>query len=418
MRNAVLLASCLSLIVLWGCASHATLAPGASRYPQSKSGPGHDVKQGGPKPITWVQLPSSRVDLTGLVVGPDKNLWFPSVGNEGLATMTMTGAVTEFPLTCFGNFLTVGADGNFYSACTSAFISQVTPSGVEHDFPIPSGDSGFSNDITTGPDGNVWFTEGAHVAVITPTGNITEYLYPSFTVGNMNNGITTGPDGKMWFIDSGQYIDSIDPVSRVIVQRNAACGPAESIVSAPDGNLYYDCPNGKLIQLMTTGQQLSIPQPWGFSGNVQDLTIGPDKAVWFVGSLGNPDVIGEYNYITQTITAYIPPNNSFGSFAIVAGPDGNIWATNRGNMNVYVLKVLTVSPRALKFTNAGQVKAVKVTENGTYHWTAQSSNTLVATVAKGPNAHTFEVTSVGSGNCVVTIADNFGNSFNVKVTVL
>jgi hypothetical protein len=168
--------------------------------------------------------------------------------------------------------------------------------------------------------------------------------------------------------------------------------------------------------MMTNGDQLTIPQPWGYVGNVEDLTIGPDKAVWFAGS--SPNVIGEYNYLTHTITAYIPPNNSFGSFAITAGPDGNIWATSRGDMNVYVLKVLTVSPRSLKFTSTGQATAVKVTENGAYHWTAQSSNVLVATVAKGPNAHTFEVTSAGSGTCVVTIADNFGNSFNVKVTVL
>src|ERR1700687_5059550 len=141
MKNTTMLASGLAFGLLWGCASHATFAPSYrhdSAIPQSKSAPGPDVKQGGPKPITWVQLPSGQVDLTGLVVGPDKNLWFPS-NSGGLASMTMTGAVTVFPLTCVGNFLTLGADGNFYSACTSSFISQVTPSGVEHDYPIPSG---------------------------------------------------------------------------------------------------------------------------------------------------------------------------------------------------------------------------------------------------------------------------------------
>jgi streptogramin lyase len=421
MRPAAFLAFSLAFGVFAGCASHAspTIFQGTLKIPQSKSGPGHDVKQGGPKPITWVQLPSNLVDLTGVVVGPDKNLWFhDSLG--GLTSMTMTGSTTEFPLTCFGNFLTVGADGNFYSACDNPFVSQVTPTGVEHDYPIPSGDSTFTNGITTGPDGNVWFTEGAHVAVVTPNGNISEYLYPSGTVGNTNDGITSGPDGRIWFTeDGGQYVDSIDPGTRTIVQHNSGCGGAEAIVSAPDGNLYHDCGDGQIVQMSTDGNILSIiPQPWGYDGNVQDLTIGPDKAVWFVASRSNFNIIGEYNYLTQTVTAYVPPNSSYASYAITAGPDGNIWATSRGDMNVYVLKVLTVSPRSLKFARTGQVLSVKVTENGTYHWTVQSSNTLVATVAKGPNAHTFEVTSVGSGTCVLTIADNFGNSFNVNVKVL
>src|SRR5260370_40489576 len=43
------------------------------------------------------------------------------------------------------------------------------------EYPVPSG--GSSEDITTGPDGNVWFTEiaGNKIGKITPAGVITEF---------------------------------------------------------------------------------------------------------------------------------------------------------------------------------------------------------------------------------------------------
>src|SRR5438270_7258815 len=55
------------------------------------------------------------------------------------------------------------------------------------------------NGITTGPDGDLWFTEDllSEIGRITPSGTITNFPIPSDFTGNL--GITTGPDGNLWF---------------------------------------------------------------------------------------------------------------------------------------------------------------------------------------------------------------------------
>ena len=56
------------------------------------------------------------------------------------------------------------------------------------------------NDITTGPDGNLWFTEFGKIGRITPAGVITEF--PILTANSAAVQITTGPDGKLWFTEN------------------------------------------------------------------------------------------------------------------------------------------------------------------------------------------------------------------------
>ena len=57
------------------------------------------------------------------------------------------------------------------------------------------------NGITTGPDGNVWYTgyTGNSIARVTPTGVLT--VFPVPTSGSLPYEITTGPDGNLWFTE-------------------------------------------------------------------------------------------------------------------------------------------------------------------------------------------------------------------------
>ena len=59
--------------------------------------------------------------------------------------------------------------------------------------------------ITTGPDGNLWFTEESpyanRIGRMTPQGNlIGEYPVP--TPNTYPEFITAGPDGNLWFTES------------------------------------------------------------------------------------------------------------------------------------------------------------------------------------------------------------------------
>jgi virginiamycin B lyase len=74
----------------------------------------------------------------------------------------------------------------------------MSAAGVITEFPIPTAHSD-PRDITTGPDGNLWFTEqdSSKIGRITPQGVITEFGTPTANIHPI--GITAGPDGNLWF---------------------------------------------------------------------------------------------------------------------------------------------------------------------------------------------------------------------------
>ncbi|MBT2449226.1 DUF11 domain-containing protein [Streptomyces sp. ISL-43] len=68
------------------------------------------------------------------------------------------------------------------------------------EYTLPTAGSSPS-EITTGSDGNLWFTEqvGDRIGRITTDGDIQEYPLPNAGSGTIR--ITAGPDGNMWFTE-------------------------------------------------------------------------------------------------------------------------------------------------------------------------------------------------------------------------
>ena len=67
-------------------------------------------------------------------------------------------------------------------------------------FPVPTGDSQ-PYGITTGSDGNLWFTEeyANQIGRLTPDGVFAEFHVP--TGSGSPIGITDGPDGNLWLTE-------------------------------------------------------------------------------------------------------------------------------------------------------------------------------------------------------------------------
>ena len=111
------------------------------------------------------------------------------------------GAATHFGLPTKNSQpagITSGPDGNlWFTQFTSGRIAKVDTAGKITEFPIPTERSG-PFDITTGHDGNLWFTEFSanKVGRITPAGEITEFPLPA---KSGPYGITAGADGNIWF---------------------------------------------------------------------------------------------------------------------------------------------------------------------------------------------------------------------------
>ncbi|MCA1683626.1 MAG: right-handed parallel beta-helix repeat-containing protein, partial [Actinobacteria bacterium] len=102
--------------------------------------------------------------------------------------------------------ITAGPDGNLWFTERSGTIGRITPTGVITEFALPGGvPGGLVWDITVGSDGALWYTRPveARVGRITTNGVIGEATMP---VANSNpNFITTGPDGNLWFTDDSGH---------------------------------------------------------------------------------------------------------------------------------------------------------------------------------------------------------------------
>ncbi|HET9343952.1 MAG TPA: hypothetical protein VFO25_13675 [Candidatus Eremiobacteraceae bacterium] len=373
----------------------------------------------------WVQFGPNTpgFNFGPIVTGVDHNLWFLEENSDSLVRISMSGAVKVFPIGVSGVAMAVGSDGKFYVLSESTHVTQVTTKGALKTFTIPSSDTTQLGSDGIGPDGNVWFVEGSHIAKITPVGVITEFAYPDSSSVNCCGGVTTGSDGNVWFAHSGlNYIGKVNPTTGHITPFavQAGCAPA-AVVEAKDGNVWFAClqlsgmigrvkPNGT-VNMFTGGGAFNSNETEQFGAR------GPDGEPWFAS--GSSDVVFRVNTATQTITSFNPPLVSGERpDALSAGPDGNVWVdTVGGHVDVLVFNPMTVTPKSLTFTSTGLTKNVTVAENGVSAWTATSSNTAIATVAQGGMANVFKVTSVGVGTCKVTIADGAGNSVAVKVTV-
>lgn len=196
--------------------------------------------------------------------------------------------------------------------------------------------------ITSGPDGNLWFTENNadKIGKISPNGAIVEFSLHSPNPDIINpsspDGITAGSDGNLWFTESGgNKIGKITPngvlteYSLTINDPQYPPGPSK-ITSGPDGNLWFTqykaigriTPTGTITKFtISTG---SYPE---------DITVGPDGNIWFTETLYSPEPIdkpyriGRINLNGEIIE--FPPGDS-ALFGITAGPDDNIWFTEPG----------------------------------------------------------------------------------------
>ena len=151
----------------------------------------------------------------GITSGADGNLWFTDEGSPGavgMATASATSNLTEFTgglqTGTQPDAITTGADGNVWfedNYSGQRAIGQIKPSGAIHEFTKGLG-TGTQDDITLGPEGNVWVEQSSPggIARITPTGTITQFtkgLLPG--AGGDGDQLTTGPDGNLWFTDRG-----------------------------------------------------------------------------------------------------------------------------------------------------------------------------------------------------------------------
>jgi virginiamycin B lyase len=375
--------------------------------------------------------------LTGIVTGPDKNVWFTNALTNSLVRVTMAGKTTAFPLTATvgtttsafqPGALTIGADGRFWMGgcvstsfgCEDLGVAAVTTSGQLTLYVAPHGDTpGPTNGLVLGPDGNVWFAGASHLERVTPTGKIARYAYPSGESNNLYAGVTVGPDKKIWFTEHDtNAVGNVDPSTGTITEINllftgiGACAAA-GMTAGGDGNLYFACgsgPTNQIAQLSTSGNGQAFTNSNGGIANAQSLTTGRDGNVYIAAN-------GELDYFDVgkgLLNAY-PPPSAAEFISLTAATDGNIWVLDAtGHVDAYVLDVLNVNPASVSSFEPGNQVTVTAYYSGTGTLKARSNHPGVARVSKRSTPNTFIITQTGFGQATITISDGLGNSFEVS----
>jgi streptogramin lyase len=143
-----------------------------------------------------------------------------------IGRITPAGQVTQFPIGIGGNGIAAGADGNVWLAAGNT-IGRITPAGNVTEFALPGeAGSGLlspgyhgAQEITQGPDGSLWFTDNLGcpgpcpgtpvIGRMTPNGQVMEF-HPNASTNFSGPGpsardITSGSDGNIWFTESASY---------------------------------------------------------------------------------------------------------------------------------------------------------------------------------------------------------------------
>jgi streptogramin lyase len=367
--------------------------------------------------ITIDEFPVPGGGPVGITAGPDGNLWFGEWCGYMIGRITTDGSVTSFPTsgacTLFG---TAGADGNMwftvplYGDPPGGYIARITPTGEITEFPVPTQNQFSPSGITSGPGGNIWYTDpyGNLIGKFTPaTGAFTEYPTPT---GKLND-LTFGPDGNIWFTDEGgNQIGKMTPDGTVVNMYPIPTGGSSPfrITTGPDGNLWFSEYSGASVGRVTTNGDItlfpipSLPSPSGYG--TSDITTGPDGNLWFTES-GNSK-IGRIT-LAGEITEYPIPTENSGPAQITLGSDGNLWFTESWAGKIGRITIHTNNTNNPPVITEGDSVPVTMSVNGsptpfnlTLHATDADADTLTWSISSPASHGTASASGTGDAKAI------------------
>ncbi len=226
--------------------------------------------------------------------------------------------------------ITTGPDGNlWFTEYYSGGIGRITPDGVVTEFTTGLTPGGGPFAITAGPDGNVWFSEvnANRVGRVTPDGTITE-----FGVGGDSlfyiAGIVTGPDGNLWFTNYyGGAIGRISPQGDQLTSFGDGItfqsGPY-GIARGSDGNLWFtEYEIGGIGRITPDGTITEFRDNIPLHAETRNIAPASDGTLWFtyendVGGMGEITTAGD-------VTLYNTGSVGFGPLGVAVDSGDNIW---------------------------------------------------------------------------------------------
>ena len=284
----------------------------------------------------FTNLPISNGSM---VAGPDGNIWV-----RGNAVSPAGKVVGEVP---YADEVVVGSDGNFWTVSViKEEINRVTPQGSVTAFSYRSGSwsLGYPQELTLGPDGNVWFTTSSGwIGRVTPSGEITRFQ--TGTTASLN-GITAGADGNLWFaVGSGlNLIGKMTLEGQSTLYSNPAFLSPSHLTTGADGAIWFTMPNS--VGRLTIGNSMSVSTYTSNFAFPQAVVAGQDGRVWVIdadagqikgfgtGRSSIPTHVTAKPTLDGALVSWSAPTSDGGSpissYVVTASPGGRTCTWNSG----------------------------------------------------------------------------------------
>jgi streptogramin lyase len=230
--------------------------------------------------------------------------------------------------------ITTGPDGNLWFTETDGpdpaqhKIGRKSALNAADIVEFPAGATASSlGGIVAGTDGNLWFakTSANQIARFNiATQEVTEFPLP--TADAQPLGMVTGPDGKIWFTEfNAGRIGRIDPATSAVTEfatGMVAGAKPFAIAQGADGTLWFS-QQGAATSLGRITAAGEITQ-FSVDANTRGVAGAPDGRIWFTKPFDNQ--IGVLDPVSGA-TTFIPVSTATQPQNIVVGTDGNLWFT-------------------------------------------------------------------------------------------
>jgi streptogramin lyase len=309
----------------------------------------------------------------------------------GLAPSLAAAAptVTEFTTGSGPIEMTTGPDGNlWFVESTANKIGRLTPAGTLTEFSTGLPTSAGLFGITAGPDGNLWFTESNadRIGRITPTGVITQFS-SGIKKGGSPHGIATGPDGRLWFTETAANRVGRITTAGSVTEFSAGIsggGSPWGITAGPDGNLWFSERGGSRVGRITTGgvvTEFALP-----TGLPTGISSGPDGNIWIAetanpGRLARVTTSGTVTEFSAGLTVNGAPQD------IVTGGDGNLYFTESSGSGA--LGKITPAGTITEYAFGLSSEPYAITQGADGNvWFSESTGTRIGRLTVAPGAVT------------------------------
>lgn len=373
--------------------------------------------------ISQWQVPPEAyyMHVARIEAGPDGNLWFTYTGSylgTRIGRITTGGTLTKL-YCCTGIPITAGPDDALWVAGGTGLKRIATDGTLAGNF--PSGTVS-PTDVTTGPDGNLWFLWSdwgpqGWVAKMTTSGVVTSYPWTGLNFYSVMRRIIRGPDGNLWATEENGGILRITPsgtMNRILIvpAPGYTLGSAYAIAVGPDGALWSTCRGtlGNVCRLTPDGG-------WSYYGTGfstwAGITAGPDGNIWLTAAQpGGNGLLRLTPGVLDGAPAFFPAPADYRYSNLVTGPDGCFWFFNGSGIagGDMIGRACLPGPRITNVTStnangvygAGGTIAITVSltasviVTGTPSLSLNSGGTATYATGSGTSVLTFNYT-VGAG---------------------